>query len=284
MFKIDVDARAKINLTLDVLYKRHDSYHEVEMIMQSIALKDSITLELLPQKTIEIRCDNSGLSCDEANLAYKAAKLMMEEFCLDAGVKITLNKNIPLAAGLAGGSADAAAVMVGMNELFCLKKSPEDLKVLGKSIGADVPFCIQGGTAVARGIGDKLTPLKPSPKLFLLLVKPFYSVSTKEVYSRLDVKNIISRPNTQAMIYAILKQDVDAVAKGLCNVLEEVTFKLYPELAGIKRELKANGALGGLMSGSGPTVYGIFEGPEDAKKAAARMAKGNRAIIVSQTQ
>lgn len=284
MFKLDVDARAKINLTLDVLYRRPDGYHEVEMIMQSIALKDHLTLELLPGRAIEVCCSTPELLGDESNLAYKAAKLMIEEFSLDAGVKITLNKNIPLAAGLAGGSADAAAVMIGMNELFGLKKSEEDLMMLGKTIGADIPFCIHGGTAVARGIGEKLTPLKPVPKIALLLVKPHYSVSTKQVYSRLNVKDIKSRPDTAAMIRTILNEDVAAMAKGLCNVLEEVTFGLYPELSFIKEELRKNGALGSLMSGSGPTVYGIFETRSAAQRAAARMDTGNKAIIISETQ
>lgn len=283
MFKLDIDARAKINLTLDVLYRRPDGYHEVEMIMQSIALKDHLTLELLSTSTVEVCCDIPGLPCDESNLAYKAAKLMIKEFNLDAGVKITLDKNIPLAAGLAGGSADAAAVMTGMNELFDLKKTAEELMMLGKTIGADIPFCIHGGTAVARGIGEKLTPLKPVTKVGLLLVKPPGGVSTKQVYSRLDVKNIKTRPDTPAMIRNIIKKDVETMAKGLCNVLEEVTFELYPKLPLIKDELKRNGAMGSLMSGSGPTVYGIFETREDAKRAAEKMLKGDRTIIVTET-
>lgn len=284
MFRLDIDARAKINLTLDVLYRRPDGYHEVEMIMQSIALKDHLTLELLPTSTIEVCCGIPELPGDESNLAYKAAKLMIEEYNLDAGVKITLAKNIPLAAGLAGGSADAAAVMTGMNELFDLKRTTEELAMLGKTIGADIPFCIQGGTAVARGIGEKLTPLKPVAKVGLLLIKPPGRVSTKQVYSRLDVKNIKTRPDTPAIIRTIAAQDVYTMAKGLCNVLEEVTFRLYPELPSIKQELKTNGAMGSLMSGSGPTVYGIFETKKDAERAAARIFSGDRTVIVTETQ
>jgi len=284
LFKLDIDARAKINLTLDVLYRRPDGYHEVEMIMQSIALKDHLTLELLPTRIIEVCCGIPELPGDESNLAYKAAKLMMQEYNLDAGVKITLAKNIPLAAGLAGGSADAAAVMTGMNELFDLKKTTEELMMLGKTIGADIPFCIHGGTAVARGIGEKLTPLKPVTKAGLLLVKPPGRVSTKQVYSRLDVKNIKTRPDTPAMIRTIAAQDIYTMAKGLCNVLEEVTFGLYPKLPSIKQELKANGAMGSLMSGSGPTVYGLFETRKDAERAAARMFNGDRTVIVTETQ
>ncbi|MCR4430213.1 MAG: 4-(cytidine 5'-diphospho)-2-C-methyl-D-erythritol kinase [Tepidanaerobacteraceae bacterium] len=284
MFKLDMDARAKINLTLDVLYRRPDGYHEVEMIMQSIALKDRLTIELMPPGSIEVCCNNSELLCDESNLAYKAAKLMIEEYNLDAGVKVALEKNIPLAGGLAGGSADAAAVILGMNELFDLKISTEKLMMLGKTIGADVPFCIHGGTALARGIGEMITPLKPVKGLGLLLIKPPYAVSTKQVYSRLDVKNIKTRPDTPAMIQKILREDMGAMAKGLCNVLEEVTFKLYPELARIKRELVENGAMGSLMSGSGPTVYGVFETPGDAKKAAAKMIRGNSTFIVTETK
>lgn len=284
MFKLDMDAQAKINFTLDVLYRRPDGYHEVEMIMQSIALKDRLTIELTSSGSIEVCCNTPELLCDESNLAYKAAKLMIEEYNLDAGVRITLEKNIPLAAGLAGGSADAAAVIVGMNELFNLKIATEELMMLGKTIGADVPFCIHGGTALARGIGEKITSLKPVAGLGLLLVKPPYAVCTKQVYSRLDVKSIKTRPDTPAMIQKILREDVDAMAKGLCNVLEEVTFELYPELARIKQELVENGAMGSLMSGSGPTVYGVFETRKDAKKAAAKMIHGNRTFIVTETK
>lgn len=271
MHKLDIDARAKINFTLDVLRKRTDGYHEVEMIMQTVALRDHLTLELLAEKRIELECGNSIVPCDESNLAWKAARLMLDEYAPDAGVRISLKKNIPIAAGLAGGSADAAAVILGLNELLGLKRSREQLQEIGVRIGADVPFCIQGGTALAQGIGEKLTVIKPAPKMNILLYNPGYGVSTKEVYSRLNIKNIRERPTTSAMIDTIERQDIRSIARGLCNVLEPVAFELHPELSEVKKQFKNYGALGSLMSGSGPTIFGIFESEKDAKSAACRI-------------
>lgn len=284
MNRVEIDAQAKINITLDVLYKRTDGYHEVEMVMQSISLKDYITIELLPQKVIEIEADCPNLACDETNIAYKAAKLMMDKFNLDAGVRIRINKNIPIAAGLAGGSSNAAAVVLGINELFDLKKSKEELTKLGKTIGADVPFCIYKGTALAKGIGEQLQKLKPIPKVPVLIVKPPYSVSTKEIYGKLDIEKINERPDTPMMLKHIEKSDVHAIAKGLCNVMEEVTFKLYPELAQIKAQLKQYGALGSLMSGSGPTVFGVFESKRDLLKAQERLSIKHHQVLVSEIE
>ena len=282
MHKLDIDAKGKINLTLDVLFKRPDGYHEVEMIMQTLALKDIISLKLISQPIIELKTNCRQLVRDEDNLAFQAARLMMEEYGLDAGISITLNKNIPLGAGLAGGSANAAAVIVGINELFQLKKSQEELMSLGKKIGADVPFCILGKTALARGIGEKLSPLKPLSGFGVLLVKPSYSVSTKEVYNRLDVKNIKNRPSTMEMVKNIQNQDLDSISKGLCNVLEQVTLRMYPELEEIRNELLNLGALGSLMSGSGPTVFGIFETKQDAKKAAKKLSFEQSLVYVTE--
>jgi len=271
LHKLEIDARAKINFTLDVLWKRPDGYHEVEMIMQTLSLKDHLTLELLSKRHIELTCDSVYVPCDERNLAWKAAKIMLDEFAPDSGVKINLRKNIPIAAGLAGGSADAAAVIVGLNELLGLKISKQKLQDIGKKLGADIPFCIQGGTALAQGIGEKLTVLKPAPQMNILLYKPHFGVSTREVYNRLDVKNIKQRPATWTMVKTIEEQNVEGIAEGLCNVLETVTFDLYPELSKVKQQFKECGALGSLMSGSGPTIYGIFESERDAKKAEGRM-------------
>ncbi|TYP51656.1 4-(cytidine 5'-diphospho)-2-C-methyl-D-erythritol kinase [Thermosediminibacter litoriperuensis] len=279
MDKVELEARAKINLTLDVLYKRPDGYHEVEMIMQTISLKDRIVITLLPGRDIRIVNSCRELPDGEDNLAFKAAKLMMDEFGLDAGVEIKLFKEIPIAAGLAGGSADAAAVLEGLNELFGLRLSKEALMRLGERIGADVPFCSMGGTALARGKGEQLTPLPPVPPMSLLLVKPPFAVSTKEVYSRLNIKSIKKRPDTEAVIKSIEKGDVDGISQGLCNVLEEVTFAQHPELEIIKAWLVERGALGSLMSGSGPTVYGIFENRRDAERAAVSVPPGCRIFI-----
>ncbi|HHY04896.1 MAG TPA: 4-(cytidine 5'-diphospho)-2-C-methyl-D-erythritol kinase [Thermoanaerobacterales bacterium] len=282
MNKICMDARAKINLTLDVLYKRPDNYHEVEMIMQSIALKDELILELIPKRDIELESNVPWLMANEDNLAFKAAKLMLDKYKLDAGLKIKLKKNIPIAAGLAGGSTDAAAVILGINELFDLKRPKKELMASGKTLGADVPFCIQGGTAIARGIGEKIIPLKPLSDIALVLVKPPYSISTKEVYSRLDVKNIKNRPSTMEMVKNIQNQDLDSISKGLCNVLEQVTLRMYPELEEIRNELLNLGALGSLMSGSGPTVFGIFETKQDAKKAAKKLSFEQSLVYVTE--
>ncbi|NLU10308.1 MAG: 4-(cytidine 5'-diphospho)-2-C-methyl-D-erythritol kinase [Tepidanaerobacter acetatoxydans] len=284
MKKLDIDARGKINLTLDVLFKRLDGYHEVEMIMQTIALKDIISIELLSQRDIVLNTNCKKLPQDESNLAYQAAELMMKEYGLDAGVSIDIHKNIPLAAGLAGGSSDAAAVIIGMNELFELKIPKDELMTLGKRIGADVPFCILGKTALARGIGEQLTPLKSLSGLSILLVKPPYCISTKEVYNRLDVKNIKIRPDTKAMIDYIEHQDIGKIASGLCNVLEEVTLRLYPELGDIKKRMLQKGALGSIMSGSGPSVFGIFENIRDAKRAADDFAVKDSWIFVTKTE
>ncbi|MGB9841000.1 4-(cytidine 5'-diphospho)-2-C-methyl-D-erythritol kinase [Thermovenabulum sp.] len=282
MHIFEIDVKAKINLTLDVLYKRQDGYHEVEMIMQTISLSDRVSMRLLPKKEIRILCEAPGVPLNEENTAYKAAKLMMDKFNLDAGLEIEIKKNIPVAAGLAGGSADAAAVLMGINEIFDLKKDLGQLIKLGKIIGADVPFSIMGGTAVARGIGEKLEPLPGLKDIVVLLVKPPYFVSTKEVYSRLNVGNIIKRPDTIGIIDKIKRADVRGIAEGLCNVLEEVTFKMHPELFGIKEAMKERGALGSLMSGSGPTIYGIFESLKDAQKAAEKFNGYKNTVIITE--
>lgn len=284
MCYFEIETKAKINLTLDVLYKRQDGYHEVEMIMQSISLCDRVKIKLLPKREIRLFCDTAGVPLNEENTAYKAAKLLMETYKLDAGLEIEISKNIPIAAGLAGGSADAAAVIIGINELFDLKKSTQQLIEFGKRIGADVPFSIIGGTALAKGIGEKLEKLPKLENIGVLLIKPPYFVSTKKVYSRLNIGNIKKRPNTANMIERIKNNDIYGIAEGLCNVLEEVTFKMHPELEGIKRELKEKGALGSLMSGSGPTIYGIFENRRDAEKTAEKLSKFKSMIIITEMQ
>ena len=278
--KLDVDAKGKINLTLDVLFKRPDGYHEVEMIMHTISLKDTVSLELISTPGIKLITDYPKILQNEDNLAYKAAKLMMEKYSLDAGILIKIHKSIPIAAGLAGGSTDAAAVILGMNELFDLKRPKEELALLGKEIGADVPFCVMGKAAVARGIGEKLTMIQPLSDVDILIVKPKCGVSTREVYNRLNIKNIKGHPNTDAMLEHSEKRKMDKVAPGLCNVLEEVTLKLHPVLCDIKESMLKNGALGSLMSGSGPSVFGIFESAKDAEKAAEKfLRKGNEVFV-----
>ncbi|MFO7151899.1 MAG: 4-(cytidine 5'-diphospho)-2-C-methyl-D-erythritol kinase [Bacillota bacterium] len=281
MHTVELEAKAKINLTLDVLYKRPDGYHQVEMIMQEISLKDRLTISLLPQKDIRIASNSDAIPNGEENLAFKAAKLIIDEFDLDAGVEIKIFKEIPVAAGLAGGSADAAAVLKGMNELFDLGLSTQELMRLGERLGADVPFCVMGGTALARGKGEELTPLPPVPKANLVLIKPPYTVSTREVYSRLKVDYIRKRPDTRAVIDSIKKGDLEGISRGLCNVLEEVTFEKHPELEGYKEMLKGQGAFGSLMSGSGPAVYGIFEARKDAERAIESMSLPGCRVLIS---
>lgn len=282
LLKTDIKAHGKINLTLDVLYKRSDGYHEVEMIMQPIALSDIITLQLIPKPKIQIKTDCPELCCGKSNLVYKAAELMLNEYKLDAGIEITLKKNIPLAAGLAGGSADAAAVITGINEIFDVKKPQEELMRLGKRIGADVPFCIYGKTALAKGIGERITPLNNLSGFGILLIKPPFDVSTKQVYSRLDIKDIKHKPNTNAMINHITRKDIKSIASELCNVLEEVTFKLHPQLSMIKSDLVKKGALGSLMAGSGPTIFGVFESTLDARKAADSLPSNYNQIFITE--
>jgi 4-diphosphocytidyl-2-C-methyl-D-erythritol kinase len=280
--KIQIEAPAKINLTIDVLFKRPDGYHEVEMIMQTIGLKDVVDIELLSEKSIKVTSDCESIPNDETNLVWQAADMMINEYRLDAGLKIHIHKRIPVAAGLAGGSADAAAVIRGINELFDLKGAEELLKRLGKNLGADVPFCIQGGTALARGIGDELKALDSIPDAVVLLIKPPIFISTKEVYSRLNLKNMTQRPDTKTMLINIQRKDLKSICDGLCNVLETVSFDIHPQLRQIKQKLVQFGALGSLMSGSGPTIYGIFEGKDDAQKAAEKMVKNDYFFCLTQ--
>ncbi|MBO7386617.1 MAG: 4-(cytidine 5'-diphospho)-2-C-methyl-D-erythritol kinase [Lachnospiraceae bacterium] len=250
-------AYAKINLCLDVLGKREDGYHEVSMIMQTIGLSDDVTLRK-QDEGISLSVNGADLPTDESNLAYKAAKLMIDTYEIKGGVKISLKKSIPVAAGLAGGSSDAAAVMLGMNELYNLGKTKDDLSTLGVKIGADVPYCIKGGTALAEGIGEKLTPLPEAPGATILIAKPDIAVSTKEVYTALNVKELKAHPDVDGMTKAIVRHDLDGVIERMGNVLENVTIKKFPVIDDIKQLMKEHGAENAIMSGSGPTVFGIF--------------------------
>jgi len=249
-------APAKINLSLDVLYKRPDGYHEVEMIMTTIDLADRIELCSLPDDEIRIHALNRYVPNDRRNLAYQAAKLIKDKLKIKKGVKIIIDKTIPVAAGLAGGSSDAAAVLRGLNKLWNLGLSFEELAGLGAEIGSDVPFCVYGGTALARGRGEKITELPPPPPCWVVLAKPDIGVSTADIYSRLDVSTI-THPNTEAMMEAIKNRDFEGICKNVGNVLEEVTLKLYPQVASIKEYMLRFGADAALMSGSGPTVYAL---------------------------
>jgi 4-diphosphocytidyl-2-C-methyl-D-erythritol kinase len=254
--KLLVKAPAKINLSLDVLNKRPDGYHEVEMIMTTIDLADRLELSLLDKDQIMIHSQNRFVPDDQRNLAYQAAQLLKERYQVKKGVVISIDKSIPVAAGLAGGSSDAAATLRGLNKLWGLGLTLDELAEIGAEIGSDVSFCVYGGTALAKGRGEIITELPAPPTCWVILAKPFIGVSTADVYRRLDV-NSIEHPNTQAMINSINEGNYDQVCQNVGNVLESVTLHLHPEVALIKEQMKRFGADAVLMSGSGPTVFGL---------------------------
>lgn len=266
-------AYAKINLGLDVLRRRPDGYHEVSMIMQTVGLWDEVTLERT-ESGISLTTDSGELPADKSNLAYRAALLMQENYPVPGGVRIHLQKNIPIAAGMAGGSTDAAAVMKGMNHLFDLGISDDELMKKSVVIGADVPFCILGGTALAEGIGEKLTPLPPAPACSVLIARPHISVSTREVYQCLDANGIRQHPDISGMVSAIRTGSLSGILSRMGNVLETVTIPAHPVIDSLKAELLRLGAAGSLMSGSGPTVFGLFP-EESAARQAFRQLKEN---------
>lgn len=285
MNSIKLKARAKINLGLDVLSKREDGYHEVRMVMQTIGLYDRIIMRKIREPEIKIITNLSFLPVNENNLVYKAAKMLIDEFNIKEGVFINLNKFIPVAAGLAGGSSDAASVLYGMNRLFHLNLSLEELMKRGINIGADVPYCIMRGTALAEGIGEKLTKLKPMPRCYIVIAKPPINVSTKLVYDNLDMKGVQEHPDIDGIIEKIEARDINAIAGKLGNVLENVTIPLYPVIEKIKSDMKSNGAINAMMSGSGPTVFGMFREFGSAMKCieALKLADDARQIYITET-
>lgn len=278
MKEIKLKAKAKINLGLDVLRKREDGYHEVRMIMQTIPLYDKLTICTAEDDAqIRVQTNLHFLPVGEDNLVYKAAKLLMDEFQIKQGVEIELVKYIPVAAGMAGGSSDAAATLVGVNKLFELGLSMEELMARGVKIGADVPFCVMRGTALAEGIGEKLTPLPPMPKCHILIAKPGIHVSTKFVYGNLRANELKEHPDIDGQIRALKRGDLSELARLMGNVLETVTIPEYPVIRRIKDTMKEYGALNAMMSGSGPTVFGLFEDEEAAKEAYRVLSGGEDA-------
>lgn len=265
-------AYAKINLGLDVLGTLPNGYHEVRMVMQTVDIWDELTFERTASG-IAISTDSEDLPTNGDNLIYKAAGLMMEELGIKGGVNIYLRKKIPIAAGMAGGSADAAAAMRGICELYGLQVEDQRLMELGVRIGADVPYCIMGGTALAEGIGERLTELPSPPDCWLVVAKPDINVSTKYVYEHLDAVGDFSHPDIDGMITALKEGSLGGIVKRLGNVLEQVTVEAYPIVDDIKNGLRASGALGTLMSGSGPTVFGIFQDKEQADMAALQLER-----------
>lgn len=279
---ISLEAHAKINLSLDVLGKRDDGYHTLQMIMQAIQLHDTISVYEIPAG-VEIICEAPFVPNNSSNTAYKAAELLLQQYGIKSGVKIEIVKKIPVAAGLAGGSTDAAAVLKGINSMFSLGIEKADLKQLGKTIGADVPYCIMGGTALAEGIGEKLTALASPGNIPLLLVKPRIGVSTAWVYKNFDLERVKERPDTRLLISAVEAGDLRTLAGNMKNVLESVTRQKYPVIEKIKNELIKLGALGSMMSGSGPTVFGIFEDVEKAQYAFNKLKNSKYECILTQT-
>ncbi|MDU0206085.1 MULTISPECIES: 4-(cytidine 5'-diphospho)-2-C-methyl-D-erythritol kinase [Paenibacillus] len=255
--KIFEKAPAKINLSLDVLHKRPDGYHEVEMVMTMVDLADRIEMQELSRDTIIISSQAGYIPLDEKNLAFQAARLIKDRYDVKQGVYIHLDKKIPVAAGLAGGSSDAAATLRGLNRLWNLNIPMEELQVLGAELGSDVPFCVTGGTAVARGRGEKLEPIVSPPQCWVVLAKPPINVSTSEIYGKLNAREIKNHPSTENVLNAIREKQFDRLCGNLGNVLEEVTLDLYPEVRQLKECMQRLGADGVLMSGSGPTVFGL---------------------------
>ena len=272
MNSYQIKAFAKINLGLDVVRRLENGYHEVKMVMQTVGIYDELTLTRTDEG-ITITTDKEELPTDEGNLIYKAAKLMMEEYHIPGGIHIHLKKNIPIAAGMAGGSTDAAATFKGINRLYDLDCTLEDLMKLGVKVGADVPYCVLGGTALAEGIGEKLTSLNPAPDCYVLVAKPGIDVSTKYVYEHLDAEGIASHPDIDGMVEAIWEESLQGILDRMGNVLESVTVKKYPVIDELKRRMRELGALNSLMSGSGPTVFGIFVDERSAREAFERMKK-----------
>lgn len=264
------EAFAKINLGLDVVRRLPNGYHEVRMIMQTVGICDVLTFRKAASG-IQLMVDNEELPTDGNNLICKAAKLLLESAGIEGGVRITLEKHIPIAAGMAGGSTDAAAALLGINELYEIGYDVDKLKELGVKIGADVPYCIQGGTALAEGIGEVLSPLPTPPACRLVIAKPDINVSTKFVYENLRANELESHPDIDGMIEGLEKGDLKAITDRLANVLETVTVPAYPIIDEIKQTMLDAGAEGALMSGSGPTVFGIFTELEKAKQAAKRI-------------
>lgn len=270
---MDLKALAKINLGLDVLGRRENGYHDVRMVMQSVYLYDNVRLEAREEPGIELSSNLYYLPDDTGNIAYKAAQMMIEEFHLEGGVRITLDKHIPVAAGMAGGSSNAAAVLFGMNRLFGLELTRQELMERGVQLGADVPYCILRGTVLAEGIGEKLTVLPSIPKCAVLIAKPPVSVSTRVVYEALDSKEIVKHPDIDGLIRALEEGSLKTVAACMGNVLEDVTIPKYPVIREIKQEMLEAGALNAMMSGSGPTVFGLFENKIKARNAQERIRR-----------
>ncbi len=284
MRELNLKAMAKINLGLDVLRRREDGYHDLRMIMQTVCLYDQLTLRVTEEPGITVSTNLGSLPADERNLAYRAAQLLLEEFPSGHGLQITLKKHIPVAAGLAGGSSDAAAVLVGVNRLFGLGLTRGELMRRAVRIGADVPYCVMRGTALAEGIGEKLTRLPNAPACHVVLAKPPVHVSTAYVYGNLHADRLERHPDIDAQVQAIREGDRRRMAELMGNVLETVTVPAYPVIAEIREVMMRCGAMGAMMSGSGPTVFGLFDEQEKAEYAYRELRAGSLAKDVFLTR
>ena len=281
MNSIKLKSRAKINLSIDVLGKREDGYHLVEMIMQTIDLYDVIKIIELSSDDIILKSNSSDIPLDDNNIVYKAINLLKNKFNINKGIEIFIQKNIPIAAGMAGGSSNAAAVLVGLNKLWGLNLSELDLQKLGFKLGADVPFCISGKAALAQGVGEELSFIKGLPKdISILICKPEIFVSTKDVYECLDLNNIQNRPDNKKLLEDLRQENIQSLAKNMVNVLESVTSIHYREIKEIEKVMMENGALGSMMSGSGPTVFGLYKNREDALKSEKELLKNYKQVYV----
>ncbi len=273
---------AKINLTLDVLRKRADGYHDVEMIMQTVSLFDLVLVDKT-RGDIAVSTNLKYLPINEKNIAYKAAGLFFEKTGIMGGVKIMIHKNIPVAAGLAGGSGNGAAVLQAMNMLFDAGLNEKELCDMGAELGADIPYCIMGGTKLAEGIGEVLTDLPPMPKTNVLIVKPPINVSTASIYEKIDGAPVGARPDREKITKALKIGDIRGISDSLCNVMETVTAKMHPVIGGIKTKMLLNGALGAVMSGSGPSVFGLFDDYDKAKASHDSFAHQYKDVFLVQT-
>ncbi|MDO4297081.1 MAG: 4-(cytidine 5'-diphospho)-2-C-methyl-D-erythritol kinase [Lachnospiraceae bacterium] len=284
MKELELKAVAKINLGLDVLRKREDGYHDLRMVMQSIGLHDTIQLKVTDEAGIQVTTNHPELPTGEDNLVYRAAKLLMDEFGIGKGLRIHLEKQIPVAAGLAGGSSDAASVLTGVNDLFGLQLSQEELMKRGVRLGADIPYCIMRGTALAEGIGEKLTRLPDAPDCLVLLAKPGIHVSTGFVYGNLRADSLAFHPDIDGQVEAIRNGDFYQMAELMGNVLETVTVPAHPVIREIQDEMLRLGAVNAMMSGSGPTVFGLFDSREKAQNAYEVLRNGTLAPEVFLTE
>lgn len=280
---IQLKAYAKINLGLDVIGVRQDGYHEVRMIMQTVKLFDKLSFRLLEEDIIRIKTNLGFLPTDENNLVYKAIRLLKETYGVSEGIEVDLFKCIPVAAGMAGGSSDCAAALIGASRLFKLNLDKKKLMEYGVKLGADVPYCIMRGTALSEGIGEILTPLPSIPDCYILIAKPSISVSTKFVYEHFDAQENVVHPDIDGMVEAIHHKDLDGIIKRFGNVLETVTIPEYPVIDEIKQLMMEKGAMNAMMSGSGPTVFGFFKDKNIADTAAESIRKkqlANQVFVV----